>query len=120
MLYKYDRSHKEGKKVVLQDDDLITVISNLEDLKETGDIRDYLYFCFLCFTSLRRGEILGLKWGDLNFENDEISVRSNVTFPNGSNEPFEVKPKDWSFGIVHMNSELKRRIEKYKGSFQSL
>ena len=117
MLYKYDRSKKEGKKVVLQDDDLVNVISHLEDLLKTQDIRDYLYFCFLCFTSLRRGEILGLRWGDINFEKDEISVQNNVTFPNGTHIPVIVKPKDGSVGVVHLNSELKRRIEKYKGKF---
>lgn len=117
MLYKYERSRREGKKVVLQDEDLIRVISQLEELKGTEDIRDYLYFCFLCFTSLRRGEILGLRWGDLDFKKDEISVRNNVTFPNGVNSPLIGQPKDGSFGTVHLNSELKRRIEKYQGKF---
>lgn len=115
MLYKYEKSRKQGEKVVLQDDDLIDVISKLEDLEETGDYRDYLYFCFLCFTALRRGEILGLKWGDLDFKKNEIHVRSNVIFPNGSNDPVVGKPKDDSFGVVHLNGELARRIEDYKG-----
>lgn len=115
MLYKYEKSHKEGKKVVLQDDDLVGVIDQLEDLKSTGDIRDYLYFCFLCFTALRRGEILGLRWSDISFENEEIVVRNNITYPNGQNDPVICQPKDGSSGIVHLNSELASRIKDYAG-----
>lgn len=116
MLYKYERSRKKGVKVVLQDNDLINVIKCVEDLHETGDNRDYLYFCFLCFSALRRGEILGLKWMDVNFEKNEIVVRNNVTFPNGQNEPVICKPKDVSFGIVHLQSELALKIKLYKGN----
>ena len=113
MLYKYERSRKMGKKVVLQDDELIAVMEQTEKLKETGDIRDYLYFCFLCFTALRRGEILGLKWKDLDFEENRIFVRNNVTFPNGQNDPVICSPKDGSYGTVHLQSELAAKIGDY-------
>lgn len=114
MLYKYERSHKSKQKTVLQDKDLLEVIEKAEGLKESGDERDYLYFCFLCFTALRRGEILGLRWRDLDFEKEEITVRSNVTFPNGRNDACIVEPKDGSVGVVHLNSELSKRIRDYR------
>ena len=114
MQYKYERSTKTGKKVVLQDKDLLKVIGQLELLLTTGDIRDYLYFCFLCFTAMRRGEILGLRWGDIDFENDEIHVRNNVTFPNGENDYDIREPKDGSFGVVHLQSGLKERLKGYR------
>ena len=116
MLYKYERSHKIGKKTVLQDGDLIQAINNAEKLKETGDFRDYLYFTFLCFSSLRRGEILGLRWQDINFNDLEINVRNNVTFPNGHNDAVIGAPKDGSVGVVHLQSELRKRIEPLKVS----
>ena len=115
MLYKYEKSKKTGDKVVLQDQDLIEVIGQLEDLESTGDYRDYLYFCFLCFTALRRGEILALKWGDVDFDRRELVIRRNVIFPNGQNDPVVGEPKDGSSGVVHLHSELARRIEDYKG-----
>lgn len=114
MLYKYERSRAEKKKVVLQDDELIEAIRKIDILKETGDIRDYLYFCFLCFTALRRGEILGLRWKNIDFTNNNIYVRNNVTFPNGSFKPVVREPKDGSCGVVHLQSELKRRIFPYR------
>lgn len=114
MLYAYERSRKTGEKVILQDEDLIRAIMQMENLKETGDIRDYLYFCFLCFTSLRRGEILGLKWEDVHYDTMEIHVKNNVTFPNGQNDPIVRKPKDDSVGTIYYQTELKKRIEPYR------
>lgn len=110
MRFEYDQSRKEGKKVVLQDSDLIGTIEDLKKL--TGS--DYLYACFLCFTALRRGEILGLKWEDLDFEQGTINVRRNVIYPDGANDPIEKEPKDGSFGVVHLHSELLKRLRPYR------
>lgn len=115
MIYRYERSNKTGEKVVLQDEDLVEVIAHLEDLKATGDIRDYLYFCFLCFTSMRRGEILGLRWRDIDFVANEIHIRNNVTFPNGQNDPVTGAPKDDSYGVIHLSADLAAKIAPYVG-----
>lgn len=115
MQYTYERSKRTGQKVVLQDEGLFNVISCLDDLRSaSSDRRDYLYVCFLCFTALRRGEILGLRWRDISFERHEIIVRNNVTFPDGQNDPVIVSPKDDSFGIVHLHSLLEERIKPFK------
>ena len=73
-----------------------------------------MYFCFLCFSSLRRGEILGLRWKDIDFAGNEIFVSNNVTFPNGCNSPVLGQPKDGSYGRVHLQEELKRRLEPFR------
>lgn len=112
MRFDYVRSDKTKEKTVLQDDDLLSVINSLELL--TGS--DYLYACFLCFTALRRGEILGLKWEDIDFESRTITVRHNVIFADGTNEPTVKEPKDGSFGVVHLHSELLKRIKPYQSS----
>ena len=110
MRFDYERSNKEHEKVVLQDEDLVSVILQLEKLSGS----DYLYACFLCFTALRRGEILGLRWKDLDFANGLIFVRNNVVYPDGSNDPIERLPKDGSKGVVHLQSELLKRIRPYR------
>ena len=112
MRFEYDRSKKESKKTVLQDGDLINVINQLEKLQGC----DYLYACFLCFSPLRRGEILGLKWEDVDFPRLMIRVNRNVTFPNGSNDPVVKRPKNGCFGVAYLHSELLKRIEPYKSS----
>ena len=108
MQFKYEHSHKTGEKVVLQDEDLIAVINQLDKL----DGRAYLYMCFLCFTALRRGEILGLKWGDIR--DGKIFVQTAVSYPNGANEAVTSLPKDGSCGVVHLQSELAKRIEPFR------
>lgn len=109
MQFKYERSKKTGEKVVLQDEDLIAVINQLEKLNGN----DYLYMCFLCFTALRRGEILGLKWGDIR--DGKIFVHTAVSYPNGANDAVIDHPKDDSCGVVHLQSELAKRIEPFRG-----
>lgn len=112
MRFDYIMSKKESKKEILQDEDLFKVIGQIDKLEKS----DYLYACFLCFTSLRRGEILGLRWEDIDFENRTITVRNNVVYPDGTNDPVEKEPKDGSFGVVHLQSELLKRIKPYKSS----
>lgn len=112
MWYKYKSSKKEGEKVVLQDDELIEIIHDLDKLTVE---RDYIYVCFLCFTSLRREEILGLRWGDIDFEGNNILVQNAVKFPNGMNNPVVDTPKDHSVGVIRLPMLLKDRISRFQG-----
>jgi len=113
MWYKYKSSKREGEKVVLQDEDLIEIIKDLDKLSLQ---RDYIYACFLCFTALRREEILGLRWGDLDFEGHEILVQNAVKFPNGVNDPIVDTPKDNSVGVVKLANMLRDRIAQFQGN----
>ena len=113
MWYKYRSSNKQGEKVVLQDDDLIEIIKDLDKLSLE---RDYIYACFLCFTALRREEILGLRWGDLDFEGHEMLIQNAVKFPNGMNNPVIDTPKDHSVGVVKLPNMLADRIERFQGN----
>ena len=113
MWYKYKSSKKEGEKVVLQDDDLIEIVKDLDKLTLE---RDYIYACFLCFTALRREEILGLRWGDLDFEGHNILIQNAVKFPNGMNNPIVDAPKGNSVGVMRMPRMLEDRISQFEGN----
>ena len=112
MWYRYKSSKKHGEKVVLQDDDLIEIIRDLDKLSVE---RDYIYACFLCFTPLRREEILGLRWGDIDFEGHNILIQSAVKFPNGMNNPIVDTPKDHSVGVMRLPMMLEDRIKQFEG-----
>lgn len=112
MWYKYKTSRKQCEKVVLQDAELIDIVKDLDKLSVQ---RDYIYCCFLCFTPLRREEILGLRWGDIDFEGNNILIQSAVKFPDGMNNPVIDTPKDHSVGVMRLPTMLKDRIEKFEG-----
>ena len=65
---------KVTKRNALEQCQFQDVISHLSKL--SGD--DQRFMAILCFTGMRRGEILGLKWE--NILPDKILVRSEVTF----------------------------------------
>lgn len=115
MWYKYKSSKKVGEKVVLQDEDLISIIKDLDKLDLE---RDYIYACFLCFTALRREEILGLRWGDFDFEGHNILIQNAVKFPNGQNDPVVDIPKDNSVGVVRFPRMLEDRISRFAGNME--
>lgn len=114
MRFKYDISSKQGKKTVLQDEDLFSFIAGLDSLKGAY-MNDFYYACFLAFTGLRKSEILGLKWKDLDSSGNVLHVRQAVKYPNGQNEPVIGLPKDDSTGTNFYPTMLAERIEQYRG-----
>lgn len=70
---------KATKRDALEPEQFYDIVSHLYVLDET----EALFMALLCFTGMRRGEILGLKWD--NILEDEILVRSEVIFK--SNRP---------------------------------
>lgn len=52
---------------------------------------DRLYLALIIFTGMRRGEVLALRWEDIDLKENLIRVRRNVTYSN--NQPFIGSPK---------------------------
>ncbi|MBQ3268706.1 MAG: tyrosine-type recombinase/integrase [Clostridia bacterium] len=81
------------------------ILANLGKL-ETMDQR---YMALAIFTSMRRGEIIRLRWGDIDLENNILHVQRNVTFPKGTNDPYigttktesGVRPKSRNLHVLH-------------------
>lgn len=114
MRYHYDLSKKVGRKVVLQDEDFLEVICGLDKLK-SGFIKDYLYASILTHTELRKGEILGLQWQDIDFDANIIHIERAVKYPDGQNDPIIGAPKDNSKGTEPLFDMLAQRLKPYKG-----
>ena len=49
-------------------------------LKASKRERQYLAFILAVYTGMRRGEILGLKWSDIDFENKRIRVNRSLSY----------------------------------------
>lgn len=67
--------------------DFLDVLANLPRLAS----QDATLLALLTYTGMRRGEALGLQWGDLDFDTGLISIERNVTFKG--NHPVVGTPK---------------------------
>ena len=68
------------------------------------------------FTSMRRGEIVGLKWSDINFDKQCLSVRRSIYKPKGE-KSIEKEPKSHSsFRTIAIPNCLCETLKKYKKS----
>jgi integrase len=65
---------KVTKRNSLEPEEYYDIISHLKELPQ----EEALFMALLCFTGMRRGELLGLKWDRIL--DDKILVRAEVTF----------------------------------------
>lgn len=91
----------------LNDDDIRDIIRQLPRLKGS----DSRLINLMIYTGMRRGEIVGLRWEDIDFENNMIHVRRAATFI--SNKPIlgETKSK-CGLRDIPLLPELKAVLEK--------
>ena len=64
-------------------------------------------------TGMRRGEILGLKWSDINFENTQIHIERNLVEANGKVSLHRGKTKD-SIRTIYTGKGLINELENWK------
>ena len=89
----------------------------LETTKENGLYLDYIIFATLAFTGLRIGELLTLKWSDINFENRTISVTKTYYNPNNNKVNFTILPPKTKSSIRTIKVDL-NLINLHKKHYQ--
>lgn len=81
----------------------------LQTAKKEENITNYTVLLLLAYTGVRKGEALGLKWQDVDFENKTISI--NRTRDNkGTREP---KTKN-SYRTILIDDVVINQLKKYK------
>ena len=75
----------------LERDDVRDIVHSIGTLAP----HDQLFAGLLMFTAMRRGEILGLQWDDVDFDAGLIHVRRNATYPS-TNQAVLTTPKSRS------------------------
>lgn len=68
-------SKRKGKRPVPAQETYKRIIKEIETLSEH---HERLYMALVVYTGLRRGEILALKWSDISFDNDTISIVRSI------------------------------------------
>lgn len=62
----------------------------LDIAKDYGLDYDYLLFRLMAYTGMRVGEIMALKWSDINFEESAITINRRITHINSNTLKFEL------------------------------
>lgn len=84
----YNPSQKQVlEREALPMDAVKAIISSLYQLERM----DRLYLALVLFTGMRRGEVLGLQWEDIDLTENLIHVQRNATYT--TNQPFVGTPK---------------------------
>ena len=84
----------------------------IRQLYETDNLEHRRILALMLFTGMRRGEVLGLKWEDIDFEKGTISVNKAVSY--SSNQPILSTTKTHN-GIrtIPLNPQLKELLKPY-------
>jgi integrase len=96
-------SDEEGEMVILKPEEIRTL------LDAAADQRDRVLFMAAVLTGARQGELLGLKWGDIDWRNSQIHIRR--TYNHG--HFYEPKSKT-SRRKIDVAPELLSELKKWK------
>ena len=97
---------EEKEREALSQEQFNDIVSHIDKLDRLSDKQMLSLFCF---TGMRRGEISGLKWEDIDVEHGVIHVTRNVTYPH--NEPIVGTPKSKKgYRTIPLDPRLKRYV----------
>ncbi|WP_368868234.1 tyrosine-type recombinase/integrase [Staphylococcus haemolyticus] len=77
-------------------------------------------FTTLAYTGMRAGELLALKWSDIDFDNNTISITKTYYNPNNNKKKYQIlTPKtESSIGKISVDSNVIRLLKDYKVNVQ--
>jgi integrase len=78
-------------------------------LEAIKDHPQYIAFLLLFTYGMRRGEVLGLRWSDIDFENNNIHVRQQIGRINGCLKASKLKTKN-SFRVIPLDMAIRMAI----------
>lgn len=104
------KKYESKKREILTNEEIKTL--------ENTDNKYKDFFVFLLYTGLRRGEIAGLKWSDIDFKNKEIHVSRSMSFITNKGELKSTKTNktrnvpilDKTFEILHRRKKTTNSI----------
>ena len=101
-------SKKKTVRKALELDELRDILMSLDKLNEM----DRRYMMLLLFTGMRRGEVLGLKWEDVDLKKNVLHIERSISFPRGKNGCEIGTPKtDSGFRDVPIAPELMKVLQ---------
>lgn len=87
----------------------------LKHIKQNGKNWDYIFFSLAVHTGMRRGELLGLSWDDIDFKNSKIYIRDTLQRIRGKGLLLKEYPKtESSRRSIDISDKLVKLIKKHK------
>ena len=112
---------KKTDAVYLQNEDVESLFNALDDMEQSAT--DAALFTvrthktavqMLLFTGARRGEILGLKWSDVDFENNTISFSRTVLYTAETGVFIDTPKNETSARVIRISENVMDILKKYK------
>ncbi len=88
----------------------------LDVAKEKGEIDDYVIFTTLAWTGLRAGELLALKWKDIDFKENTINITKTYYNPTNNTKKYKLLPPKTKGSIrkIDVEEEVIQALQKHQ------
>ncbi|WP_046179233.1 site-specific integrase [Domibacillus tundrae] len=110
-----DDGDEDERLNYLEKDELIEF---LQLAKKDGLKYDYLFFTLLAYSGMRIGEMLALKWADVDFEENTIKISKTIFFHNCNTKNFKLLPPKTksSKRMLRMDDGVMSLLKKHKAA----
>ncbi|MCR6097770.1 site-specific integrase [Salipaludibacillus agaradhaerens] len=88
----------------------------LQAVRNHGLDLDLERFYLLAFSGMRSGELLALKWTDLNFKDNEIRITKTIYNENNNMKTYELTPPktEGSIRSIEIEDEIMNQLESHR------
>jgi integrase len=83
-------------------------------LEKLSTHRLYAFFVIACHVGLRKGEICALRWSDLDFNNQTLSIYKTRGKSNGKDYEEDSTKNERGMRVVYLNSETIEALQAHK------
>lgn len=105
-------------KKFLEKDELFEFLKVAKN--QHAPLNSFEIFTTLAYTGCRAGEILALKWSDIDFDNNTISITKTYYNPNNNKKKYQIlTPKtESSIGKISVDPNVIKMLRDYKINIQ--
>ena len=108
----------EIHKKFLEKDELFEFLHVAKN--QHAPLNSFEVFTTLAYTGMRAGELLALKWSDIDFDNNTISITKTYYNPNNNKKKYQIlTPKtESSIGKITVDANVIKMLHDYKVNVQ--
>lgn len=108
---KKPKKHKKPKeREFLERDEFITFMQAAQKF----DIEKYLMVRLLAYTGMRRGELFGLTWADIDFNSHTVDINKGFKLGLGNKKKIGTPKNDSSYRVLKLDTETIELLAKWK------